>query len=103
MKESEYYPPLKALRTDRGLIFGFHHSEADSILRILDDDLEVESHLADLVDPATGRLLGRAEFPFLPEVIRDGMAYRLFTPADGYPAVRVYRIDPDLYEKGREP
>jgi len=31
------------------------------------------------------------------EVIRDGRAYRLFTPEDDFPAVRVYWIDPVLY------
>lgn len=98
MAETEYHPPLKAVRADQGFIFGFHYSPADSVVRVLEEDWEVEPHLADIVDLSTGRLLARAGFPFLPEVIRDGMVYRLFTPADGLPAVYVYRIDRSLYE-----
>jgi len=60
-------------------------------------EFHVEEGLVDIIDLATGRLTARAEFPFLPEVIRDGFAYRLFTPEDDFPAVRVYRIDPRLY------
>ncbi len=98
MQNTAFYPPLKALRADRGIVFGFHFSPTDSVDRDYEDvDLEVEPHLVDLIELASGRLLGRAEFPFLPEVIRDGRAYRLYTPSDDFPAVYAYRIDPSLY------
>ena len=100
MAETEYYPPLKAVRADRGIIFGFHFSPIDSVVRVLDDQ-EMEPHLTDIIDLSTGRLLARAEFPFLPDVIRDGKAYRLFRPADDYSAVHVYRIDRRLYQLRR--
>jgi len=103
LDDTRFYPPLKALRTDRGVIFGFHYSPTDSVERDFEDeDLEVEPHLVDIIDLETGRLLARAEFPFLPEVIRDGRAYRLYTPVDDFPAVHVYRIDPRLYSLSGE-
>ncbi|MFC1629162.1 hypothetical protein ACFL3H_08635 [Gemmatimonadota bacterium] len=98
MNDTRYYPPLKDLKTDHGLIFGFHFSPTDSFDRDFEeDDLEVEAHLVDIIDIVSGRLLARAEFPFLPEVIRDGRAYRLFTPQDDFSAVHVYQIDPRIY------
>jgi len=98
MQETAFYPPLKALRADRGTIFGFHFSPTDSAGRDWEDeDLEVEPHLVDVIDLATGELRARAEFPFLPEVIRDGMAYRLYTPNDDFPAVYTYRISDAIY------
>jgi hypothetical protein len=97
MAETEYYPPLKAVKADQGIVFAFHYSPADSVIRINREDVEVEPHQADIIDLATGRLMARAEFPFLPEVIRDGRAYQLYTPVDGYPALHVYRIDQNLY------
>ncbi|MFC1545573.1 hypothetical protein ACFL44_02665 [Gemmatimonadota bacterium] len=98
LDNTEFYPPLKAFRIDEGIVFGFHYSPTDSVERDFeDDDLEVEPHLVDIIDLDTGRLLARAEFPFLPEVIRGGRAYRLYTPEDDFPAVYVYRIDPAIY------
>lgn len=103
MQDTEYYPPLKALRSDRGVIFGFHFAPTDSASASRDwwweeEDLETEPHLVDIIDLATGRLAARAEFPFLPDVIRNGRAYRLYTPADDYPAVYTYRISESLYD-----
>ncbi len=98
LEDTRYYPPLKDLRVDQGIVFGFHYSPTDSVERDFEDeDLEVEPHLVDIIDLATGRLLARAEFPFLPEVIKGGRAYRLYTPLDDFPAVYVYQIDPRLY------
>jgi len=100
MDAVKVYPPLKDLRVDRGIVFGFHFAPTDSFGNDFEkDDIEVEPHLVDIIDLATGNLLARAEFPFLPEVIRDGMAYRLYTPENDFPAVYSYRIDPALYER----
>jgi len=102
MQDTEFYPPLKALRSDRGVLFGFHFAPTDSAGRDFEDeDLETEPHLVDIIDLSTGRLAARAEFPFLPEVIRDGRAYRLYTPVDDFPAVHTYRISESLYDLAR--
>lgn len=100
LRDTEFYPPLKALRVDRGIVFGFHFAPTESVGQGLDDDdREGESFLVDIIDLATGDLRARAEFPFVPEVIRDGKAYRLYTPSDDLPAVYTYRLAEALYRR----
>lgn len=101
LRDTEFYPPLKALRVDQETVFGFHFAPTESVGRGREhEDLEGESLLVDIVDLTTGQLRARAEFPFLPDVIRDGMAYRLSTPSADFPAVQAYRIAESLYRGG---
>jgi len=62
-----------------------------------------EPYAVDIVSVSSGRLVARAEFPCIPDVIKDGRAYRLIKRADAFPKVECFRIDPAVYRSGRDP
>ena len=95
----EHYPPLKALRADGALLFGFSFSELDSIWHDIEEEGRMIPSTVDLIDLDRDRLVARAEFPFIPDVIRDGYAYLLHAPEDDFPSIRRYRIDTRLYNR----
>ncbi len=95
---TEFYPPVKALRADGDLLFAFRFCEQDSAQQSIDDESVAERwRLVDVIDLQAGRIVARTRFPFIPDVIRDGRAWRLFQPLDDYASVQRYRIDDRLY------
>jgi hypothetical protein len=114
LNKVEFFPAFKALRTDGdlGFVFKFHPGNEElekAIERAEREGDEIpegiyerfEPYGVDVVDAASGRLLARAVFSCIPDVIKDGRAYRLFKPADDFPRVECYRVDPDVYEAAR--
>lgn len=96
-RQTEYYPPLKALRADNSLIFGFTHSTLDSIWHDFEYEGKLIPNTVDVIDVEAEGLIARAEFPLIPDTIRNGFAYLIYSPPDDYPSIRRYRIDPLLY------
>ena len=98
LQETEVYPPLKALLADGGIVFAFlfpaHDPGGRNRLKV---GQEVMPHVADIVHLTTGELKARAEFPFVPDLIKGGRAYRLHVPTDAFPTVYTYRIDEVVY------
>jgi hypothetical protein len=97
---TEFYPPVKALRSDGELLFAFRFCEQDSAQTTLDEEEVVERwRLVDVIDLRDGRIVARTRFPFIPDVIREGRVWRLFQPQDDYASVQCFRIDDRLYRE----
>ncbi len=95
---TEFYPPVRALRADGDLVFAFHYCPEDSAQYELDEEEVTERwREVDVIDLAEGRVVVRTRFPFIPDVIRDGRAWRLFQPLDDFASVQRFRIDPRVY------
>jgi hypothetical protein len=92
-----YYPPLKALMSDGGRLFGFRYSEIDTSDAEDEEVVATRPRPVDIIDVESGRLVAEAMFPFIPQVIRDGFAYRLYLPGDDFPSIMRFRIDPRIY------
>ena len=110
----EHFPAFKALRTDGDLVFVFkfhpiNEELEQSIARAEREGEEVPEGIyerfepcsVDVVDAASGRLMARAVFSCIPDVIRAGRAYRLFKPAADFPNVECYKVSSEVYEAGR--
>jgi hypothetical protein len=95
--QTENYPPLKALRSDGSLLFGFQYSERDSIWHDIEEEGRLIPCTVDIIDIQEGRLIARAEFPFIPDIIKSQNAYILNTSSEDYPSIQRYRIDPRIY------
>ena len=89
-KDIPYYIPLRKIKTDNNFIFAFTFVTGDST--------EV---LADIFDGDTGNYLRSAFFTFIPEIIKNGYAYKFndWRENNEFPLVEKYRIDPAVYEK----
>ena len=89
-KDIPYYIPLQEIKTDNNYIFAFTFVTGDST--------EV---LADIFDGDTGNYLRSAFFTFIPEVIKNGYAYKYndWRENNEFPLVEKYRIDPAVYGK----
>ena len=88
VKDTQYYPPLQRVFADGGIVVAltFQRNKKGEFV-------------ADIFDIVSGGYLRSAYFCDVPDVIKNGYAYRLYTPKDGYPVVEKYRIDPRVYGK----
>ena len=116
LDDVQFFPAFKALRTDGDLVFLFRFNPVNEELERSITEAErngeelpegiysrFEPYTVDIVDTAVGRLAVRAEFSCIPDVIKDGRAYRLNTRKDAFPKVECYRIDPAVYALTRIP
>jgi hypothetical protein len=114
LNETRFLPPFQALRTDGDLIFLFKFNPQNEELERSIEEAErsgediaegiysrFEPYRVDIVSASAGRLIARAEFSCIPDVIKDGRAYRLTQRADAFPKVENYRIDPAVYAGGQ--
>jgi hypothetical protein len=114
LNKVESFPAFKALRSDGDLVFVFKfHPMNEELERTIEranregEELpegiyeRFEPYSVDVVNTVSGRLAARAVFSCIPDVIRAGRAYRLFKPADDFPRVECYRVNPDVNEAGR--
>ncbi len=110
LDKTEFFPPIKELITDKNLIFVFlpnpKNEELEKIEDENDDDEDFvlgEEYLpykVDIIDIEAGRIVARAEFSFIPDIIKNGYAYRLLRPDDAFPTVEKYKIDVRLFDSG---
>lgn len=116
LNEARFLPAFKALRTDGDFVFLFKFNPVNEELEQGIEDAEMNGeeiadrtysrfgpYSVEIVDVSAGRLVARAEFSCIPDVIKDGRAYRLFTPVDAFPKVECYRVDPAVYKADRFP
>jgi len=89
-KDIPYYIPLRRIKTDNNYIFAFTFFTGDST--------EI---LADIFDGDTGNYLRSAFFTFIPEIIKNGYAYKYndWRENNEFPLVEKYKIDPAVYGK----
>jgi len=102
LREIKVYPPLQALLTDGNIIFAFTFVSEPG-----------KGNLADVIDGSTGSFICKAYFSFIPNVIKNGYAYKVITPdvvksglllkpregEDPVPRIEKYRINPAVYGK----
>lgn len=109
LSRQEQFPTMKALRTDGDHIFIFKfnlvNEERDKKIMIaarageaVGDEISGrgEPYEADVISASRGRLISRARFPFIPDVIKNGRAYKIQT-VGGFPAVVSGRIEAAVY------
>jgi len=88
IEEDKYMPPVQQLLSDRNHIFAFTHTMN-----------EQGAVLVDIFDINELTYECSAWFPVLMDVIKNGYAYRINKPADEFPVIEKYRIDPAVYGK----
>jgi hypothetical protein len=116
LNETKFFPAFKVLRTEGDLVFLFRFNPVNEELERTITEAErngeelpegiyarFEPCTVDIVDTVAGRLITRAEFSCIPDVIKNGRAYRLNTRKDAFPKVECYRIDPAVYRADRFP
>jgi hypothetical protein len=116
LDDVRFFPAFQALRTDGDLVFLFRFNPVNERLErsILEAEMSgaeipegiysrFEPYAVDIVSLSSGRLIVRAEFTCIPDVIKAGRAYRLNTRTDAFPKVECYVIDPAVYEYRRGP
>jgi hypothetical protein len=98
LDDTEFYPPLRTLKADGNVIFAFlYNNNDDDEGDEIEEQNIVEQYIVDVIDADAGLLIARAEFPFIPDVIRNGYAYRLRKSEEEFPTIEKYRIDPAVY------
>jgi hypothetical protein len=105
MDRQKYFPPFKALRTDGETIFLFKYSlpntELDKRIELAERAGEefsgqYEPYDVDVISSTEERLVAKTRFPFIPDVIKMGKAYKIDV-MDGFPVIRCAEVNPDLY------
>jgi hypothetical protein len=88
-KKDKYYPPIIDVKIDSELLFIFLHNEN-----------ETGEKLVDIFNTKTGKFMRSAYFPFVPNIIKDGFAYRINSEGGGaFPCIEKYSIMPGVYGK----
>ncbi|KPK88117.1 hypothetical protein AMJ80_11385, partial [bacterium SM23_31] len=82
------YAPLHHIITDGTLIFAL----------TWEYDKE-KGCIVEIIDSITGKYLRSAYFPFIPDFLKNGYAYRLKTGSDIFPEVEKYKVNPAVYSK----
>ncbi|KPK96174.1 hypothetical protein AMJ80_01480 [bacterium SM23_31] len=98
LENANYLPPLDFLHCDKNLLFAVHSTGYVRNLNILKKGEKIES-LTDIFDIETGKYLRSAYFPFIPDVIKNGYAYRTHRNPEGFSIIEKYKIDPAVYVK----
>ncbi|KPK87207.1 hypothetical protein AMJ80_12260, partial [bacterium SM23_31] len=88
LKKDPFYPPLNGFLVDNTTIFAFTYSKN-----------ETEEILTDILDAFEGKYISSAYFPWIPDCIKNGYAYRIAKNKEGFDVVEKYRIDPAVYGK----
>jgi len=88
LKEIKVYPPVMRLMSDNNCIFVFTNDipmGPDAVIEVIDCD--------------SGKRLSKSYFPFVPDAIQNGFAYRIAKNDDGFYIIEKYKIDPAVYGK----
>ena len=88
LEELKFYTGIKDILTDGDIIFVF----------TFEYDKE-KGHVVDVIDSRTGEFISSAYFPFEPQPIKNGYAYRIAKNEEGFYVIEKYKIDPAVYGK----
>ena len=86
LEDNIYYAPFQKLITDRNIIYVVTY-----------DYKETSGFLTDIFDIESMEYLRSAYFEIVPDIIKNGFAYRLSKNSDGFDIVEKYKIDPKVY------
>ena len=88
LKELKFYAAVKQLLTDGDFIFVFTF-----------EFNEENKQVVEIIDSGTGKLISSAYFPFEPQIIKNGYAYKIGKNEEGFYVIEKYKIDPAVYGK----
>ncbi len=104
LRKFPYYPTLQEIKVDGNTIFAFTFTTNKN-----------EEILTDIFDAVTGNYLRSAYFPFIPYLIKDGVAYHQKAPITVpagmkipdelkkgnmfFPVIEIYEVDQRIYNK----
>jgi len=82
------YAPLQRIITDNYFIFAVTYEYNEG-----------KGYLVDIFNSSSREYLRSAYFPFIPDFLKNGYAYRLKTGSDIFPEVEKYKVNPAVYGK----
>lgn len=88
MKDKKYMASVGDIKVDQNYVFVFTYLKNDS-----------DETYTDIFDVDAGIYIMSAYFPFVPNVIKNGYAYRLTRDEEGFAEVRKYKVNPAVYGK----
>ena len=88
MKDKKYMASVGDIKVDQNYVFVFTYLKNDS-----------DETYTDVFDIDSGIYVKSAYFPFVPNVIKNGYAYRLAYDKDGFAEIRKYKVNPAVYGK----
>lgn len=88
LKKTRFKAPISGLLTDGVYIFVFRTTKNKS-----------GEIMTDVFDSNRGKYIVSAYFPFIPSYIKNEHAYMIDSPANEFPTVKKYKINPAVYGK----
>jgi len=88
LEELKYYAGVKDLLTDGDFIFVFTF-----------EFNEENEQVVEVINSRTGELISSAYFPFEPQIIKNGYAYKIGKNEEGFYVIEKYKINPAVYGK----
>ena len=88
VKDLEYYDSMLKLLVDGNIVFVVTYQENDSV-----------EYIVNIFDPEIEKYVKSVCFSIVPEMIKNGYAYRTTDNEEGFKIVEKYKIDPIVYEK----
>ena len=88
--DKKYYPSIELMKIDRYYAFMFTYNKND------DDEI-----LTDVFDLKAGKYITSVYFPFIPDEIKNGHAYKIsdYYQTNEFPEIEKYKINPAVYGK----
>jgi hypothetical protein len=101
LRDTNYYPTLKQIYADGHRLYGFAYCERDTAAWLSSLIQNAGPRRVDFIDLNNRQLTARADFPFLPDAVRNGRAYRIVAPADDLARIEIHAIDERVWNPGR--
>ncbi|MFC1554335.1 hypothetical protein ACFL7D_06855 [candidate division KSB1 bacterium] len=93
-KKRKYFASLTRLVSDGKYVFAFTWQKG--IDPVTGADL---GSLAHVIDIESGELVSKSYFKTIPQIIKNGTAYKIVRQENEFPRIEVYKINPDVYGK----
>jgi len=91
----EYFYPVHEILADGNMVFLFPKTRH---MKGFKDDIIIDFQVI-IIDAISGKIVRTAFFPVVPQVIKNGYAYRITNNKGGFRVVEKYKIDPKVYGK----
>lgn len=88
VKNLKYYDSMLKLLVDGNKVFVVTYQESDS-----------GEYIVDIFDAENEKYVKSVCFSIVPEMIKNGYAYRTTDNEEGFKVIEKYKIDPSVYEK----
>ncbi|MFC1476896.1 hypothetical protein ACFL6L_00340 [candidate division KSB1 bacterium] len=99
LRYQKYYPSISSLMIDRTHVFLFEYDNITKNEESMDEIPESDEIYVDVFDVDTEKFIRSVQFPFRPNIIRNGYAYLVSEDNEEFPVIAKYRISPEVYGK----